>query len=89
MTTFLPTKVMWTLLEATLYLIFAISSPSSVFIILSFKNPALETNCASISLISLSMFLSPSLVLVRHSSAKLFPVIKLMLMLSFHTVVTC
>ena len=67
---------MWTLLEATFYLTFAIFSPSSVFLILSFKNPALETNCALISAICLQMFLTPSLVLVRHfPAAKLFLVI--------------
>ena len=45
---------MWTLLEATFYLTFAVFSPSSVFLILSFKKPALETNCASTSVIFLS-----------------------------------
>ena len=53
MITFSLTKVMWKLPEAKFYLTFAIFSPSSVFLILSFKNPALETNCASISLIRL------------------------------------
>ena len=61
---------MWTLLKATFYLIFAIFSPSSVFHILSFKNPALDTNCASIFLVSLYMISSPNLVLVMHSPAK-------------------
>ena len=46
LTTFLPSKLVWELLEAKFYPMFAIIVPISVFSFFFFKNPALETDCA-------------------------------------------